>query len=65
VNFQVNEYLVRGNTLLDPATIEDSVEPYLGPNRSMNDVHAHAMRCKSCIRPAVINPSWWKCRRSK
>ncbi|RUL63088.1 ShlB/FhaC/HecB family hemolysin secretion/activation protein [Dyella dinghuensis] len=40
VNFQVNEYLVRGNTLLDPATIEDSVEPYLGPGRSMNDVHA-------------------------
>ena len=37
--FQVNEYLVRGNTLLDPVTIESSVEPYLGPGRSMDDVH--------------------------
>jgi hemolysin activation/secretion protein len=40
VNFQVNEYLIRGNTLLDADTLEDSVEPYLGPGRSMNDVHA-------------------------
>ena len=40
VNFQVNEYLVRGNTLLDPVTIEESMDPYLGPDRSMNDVHA-------------------------
>ena len=39
-NFQVNEYLVRGNTLLDPVDIESNVEPYLGPGRSMNDVHA-------------------------
>lgn len=38
--FQVNEYLVRGNTLLQPDNIEDSVEPYLGPARSMDDVHA-------------------------
>lgn len=38
--FQVNEYLVRGNTLLQPVDIEASVEPYLGPGRSMNDVHA-------------------------
>lgn len=39
-DFQVNEYLVRGNTLLDATQIEDTVEPYLGPGRSMNDVHA-------------------------
>ena len=39
-NFQVNEYLVRGNTLLDNVQIEESVEPFLGPGRSMNDVHA-------------------------
>lgn len=39
-SFQVNEYLVRGNTLLDPAAIENSVDPFLGPGRSMNDVHA-------------------------
>ena len=39
-DFQVNEYLVRGNTLLNAVEIEDSVEPYLGPARSMNDVHA-------------------------
>lgn len=39
-NFQVNEYLVRGNTLLGNIDIESSVEPFLGPGRSMNDVHA-------------------------
>jgi hemolysin activation/secretion protein len=38
-SFQVNEYLVRGNTLLQPEDIESSVDPYLGPGRSMNDVH--------------------------
>ncbi|MBE1162419.1 ShlB/FhaC/HecB family hemolysin secretion/activation protein [Dyella acidiphila] len=38
--FQVNEYLVRGNTLLGNVDIEQSVEPFLGPGRSMNDVHA-------------------------
>ncbi|GLQ91470.1 ShlB/FhaC/HecB family hemolysin secretion/activation protein [Dyella acidisoli] len=39
-NFQINEYLVRGNTKLQPVDIEGSMEPYLGPGRSMNDVHA-------------------------
>ncbi|MFC3653144.1 ShlB/FhaC/HecB family hemolysin secretion/activation protein [Dyella humi] len=39
-SFQVNEYLVRGNTLLQPVDIEGSMDPYLGPGRSMNDVHA-------------------------
>jgi len=39
-SFQINEYLVRGNTLLGNVDIEESVEPYLGPGRSMNDVHA-------------------------
>ena len=38
--FQINEYLVRGNTLLGNVDIESTVEPYLGPDRSMNDVHA-------------------------
>ncbi|XRD91010.1 ShlB/FhaC/HecB family hemolysin secretion/activation protein [Dyella nitratireducens] len=37
--FQVNEYLVRGNTLLQPDDIENTVDPYLGPGRSMDDVH--------------------------
>lgn len=39
-SFQINEYLVRGNTKLQPGDIENSVDPYLGPGRSMNDVHA-------------------------
>jgi hemolysin activation/secretion protein len=39
-SFQVNEYLVRGNTLLQPVDIQSSMDPYLGPGRSMNDVHA-------------------------
>ena len=37
--FQVNEYLVRGNTMLPADDIENSVDPYLGPGRSMDDVH--------------------------
>jgi hemolysin activation/secretion protein len=39
-SFQVNEYLVRGNTLLGNVDIEETVEPFLGPGRSMTDVHA-------------------------
>jgi len=39
-DFQINEYLVRGNTLLGNLDIESSVEPYLGPDHSMKDVHA-------------------------
>ncbi len=39
-NFQINEYLVRGNTLVPADDIENAVDPYLGPGRSMNDVHA-------------------------
>ncbi|MFC5741279.1 ShlB/FhaC/HecB family hemolysin secretion/activation protein [Dyella tabacisoli] len=38
--FEVNEYLVRGNTLLDALDIESTVEPFLGPGRSLNEVHA-------------------------
>ena len=39
-SFQINEYLVRGNTLLGNVDIESTVEPFLGPGRGMNDVHA-------------------------
>ncbi|HEX7816245.1 ShlB/FhaC/HecB family hemolysin secretion/activation protein [Dyella sp.] len=38
--FDVNEYLVRGNTVLDSEAIESTVEPFLGPDRSMDDVHS-------------------------
>lgn len=38
--FDVNEYLVRGNHLLDAVEVESAVEPYLGPGRSLDDVHA-------------------------
>lgn len=38
--FDVNEYLVRGNTLLEAVDIEQAVEPFLGPGRSLDDVHA-------------------------
>jgi len=38
--YQINEYLVRGNTLLGAVDIEKTVEPFLGPGRSMTDVHA-------------------------
>lgn len=38
--FDVNEYLVRGNTLLEAVDIEQAVEPFLGPGRSLDDAHA-------------------------
>ena len=38
--FDVNEYLVRGNTLLPSVDIEQAVEPFLGLGRSLDDVHA-------------------------
>ncbi|WP_211091444.1 ShlB/FhaC/HecB family hemolysin secretion/activation protein [Pseudothauera rhizosphaerae] len=36
----INEYIVRGNTVLDARAIERAVTPYLGPNRSPEDVEA-------------------------
>jgi hemolysin activation/secretion protein len=34
----VNEYIVRGNTVLDVRSIEKAVTPFLGPNRTMKDI---------------------------
>jgi len=34
----INEYIVRGNTVLDARAIERAVTPFLGPKRSMKDV---------------------------
>lgn len=36
--FQVNEFRVQGNTLLPSRTIEKTVYPFLGPDRSIQDV---------------------------
>jgi hemolysin activation/secretion protein len=38
--FEVSEYLVRGNTVLNALDIENAVEPFLGPGRSLTDVYA-------------------------
>src|SRR5450830_689791 len=34
----INEYIVRGNTVLDERAIEKAVTPFLGPQRTMKDV---------------------------
>ena len=34
----INEYIVRGNTVLDPRQIERAVEPFLGPGKTLADV---------------------------
>ena len=34
----VNEYFVRGNTVLDAATIEEAVYPFLGPQKTLDDI---------------------------
>lgn len=36
----IEEYLVRGNTVLDARTIEQAVTPFLGPGRTLADVEA-------------------------
>jgi hemolysin activation/secretion protein len=38
--FDVNEYVVDGNTTLQALDIETAVYPFLGPGKSMNDVTA-------------------------
>ncbi|MDR6644705.1 hemolysin activation/secretion protein [Luteibacter sp. 1214] len=38
--FDVNEYVVDGNTTLQALDIETAVYPFLGPGKSMNDVSA-------------------------
>ncbi|WP_237717079.1 POTRA domain-containing protein [Cupriavidus basilensis] len=34
----INEYIVRGNTVLDARAIERAVTPFLGPKRTMKDI---------------------------
>jgi hemolysin activation/secretion protein len=34
----INEYIVRGNTVLDARAIEKAVTPFLGPKRTMKDI---------------------------
>jgi hemolysin activation/secretion protein len=36
--FEINEYDVEGNSVLDEAAIDAAVEPYLGPDRTMADI---------------------------
>lgn len=36
----INEYIVRGNTVLDARTIERAVTPHLGPDKTMADIEA-------------------------
>lgn len=36
----VNEYIVRGNTVLDARAIEKAVYPYLGPQRTLTDIES-------------------------
>ncbi|GAA7764355.1 hypothetical protein RN01_07160 [Cupriavidus sp. SHE] len=36
--FDVTEYVIRGNTVLNEVEIEESIEPFLGPARSVEDV---------------------------
>ncbi|KLU24857.1 membrane protein [Caballeronia mineralivorans PML1(12)] len=39
-SFDVNEYIVRGNTTLESLEIEKAVYPFEGPGRSLTDVNA-------------------------
>jgi len=52
----INEYIVRGNTVLDPRQIERAVEPFLGP---------HAMRSMRCTSRRATSRSTWSCPSSR
>jgi hemolysin activation/secretion protein len=39
-HFDLNELRVLGNTVLDPRTIESTVYPFLGPDRTLKDVES-------------------------
>ncbi len=36
----VNEYVVRGNSVLDASAIEEAVYPFMGPQRALTDIEA-------------------------
>lgn len=50
--FDIWEYRVEGNTLLDTERIEASVYPYLGPQRTISDVSAAAANLERAFRDA-------------
>ena len=37
-HFEINEFDVEGDTVLDEAAIDGAVEPFLGPDRTMSDI---------------------------
>lgn len=50
--FDIWEYRVEGNTLLDAKTIETAVYPYLGPQRELTDIDAAADNLERVYRDA-------------
>ena len=51
-HFDIWEYRVEGNTLLEKERIESSVYPYLGPQRAISDVNAAAANLERAFRDA-------------
>lgn len=51
-HFDIWEYRVEGNTLLETERIEASVYPYLGPQRAISDVNAAAANLERAFRDA-------------
>ncbi|HEY3698121.1 MAG TPA: POTRA domain-containing protein, partial [Spongiibacteraceae bacterium] len=51
-HFDIWEYRVEGNTLLETERIETSVSPYLGPQRAISDVNAAAANLERAFRDA-------------
>jgi len=60
----INEYIVRGNTVLDPRQIERAVEPFLGPGKTLADVE-NAMRSMRCTSRRATSRSTWSCPSSR
>ncbi|VFS88236.1 membrane protein [Pseudomonas aeruginosa] len=61
----INEYVVRGNTVLDNRAIEAAVYPFLGPQRSLGDIEGRAMRCRPPTRRRATSRSTSSCRSSR
>ncbi len=60
----VNEYIVRGNTVLDVRSIERAVTPFLGPARTMKDIEG-ARDALLAVYQQRINRSTSTCRNSR
>ncbi len=60
-----HEYIVRGNTVLDVRSIERAVRPFLGPDRTMQDIEGARDALWRPTRPRATSRSMSSCPSSR